>query len=114
LTHENIVANLHQIEALERSVVKPDHKLSSPLPFFHIYGFTVSLLYSAWKGNTLITSSGRFDLETYCKALEDYKIERAHLVPPILLQLANNPIVKNYDLSSLKTIISAAAPLISD
>jgi len=114
LTHENIAANLLQLQELEGKDFKPDHVLSSPLPFFHIYGFTVSLLYAAWQGNTLVTSSGKFDLQQYCKTVEDYKVNRAHLVPPILLHLANNPVIDQYDLSSIDTIISAAAPLSSD
>lgn len=32
-------------------------------------------------------------------------------VPPIVLAIAKNPIVKNYDLSSIKMVMSGAAPL---
>jgi len=32
-------------------------------------------------------------------------------VPPIILGLAKHPLVDSYDLSSLKTIVSGAAPL---
>jgi long-subunit acyl-CoA synthetase (AMP-forming) len=35
----------------------------------------------------------------------------AHLVPPIILELVKNPLGKNYDLSSLKLVVSGAAPL---
>jgi 4-coumarate--CoA ligase len=110
LTHENIVANLLQMEATEGLAFAPNHKVISPLPFFHIYAFTVSMLYPAWKGHTVITNSGRFDLELFCKTVEEHKPERSHLVPPILLGLAKHPIVDKYDLSSIKAIISAAAP----
>ncbi|CAG8657993.1 1104_t:CDS:2, partial [Acaulospora colombiana] len=43
--------------------------------------------------------------------VQDYKISYANLVPPIVLLLAKKPIVKEYDLSSLRTIVSGAAPL---
>jgi 4-coumarate--CoA ligase len=43
--------------------------------------------------------------------IQQHRPERSNLVPPIILGLAKNPIVEKYDLSSLKTIISAAAPL---
>jgi len=88
--------------------------LISPLPYFHIYGFTVSAMYAAWRGQELITLSQRFDLELFCQLCEKYKPQRAHLVPPILLALAKHPIVDRYDLTSLKMIISAAAPLSKD
>ena len=58
-----------------------NHKIISPLPFFHIYGLTVSLLYCAWKGQQIITMSGRFDLETFCQLVQEYQPKRAHLVP---------------------------------
>ena len=33
------------------------------------------------------------------------------MVPPVVLALVKHPMVKNYDLSSVKRIMSAAAPL---
>jgi len=111
LTHTNLVANLLQMEVVEGVPFAESHKLISPLPFFHIYAFTVSMLYPAWKGQTVITKSGRFDLEQFCQLVEEHRPERSHLVPPILLGLAKHPVVDKYDLSSLQCIISAAAPL---
>ena len=43
--------------------------------------------------------------------LEDHKVTRAYVVPPIVLALAKHPMVDEYDLSSLKVIFSGAAPL---
>jgi acyl-CoA synthetase (AMP-forming)/AMP-acid ligase II len=111
LTHQNIVANMLQIESVEGPDFLPHHKLITPLPFFHIYAFTVSMLYCAWQGQTMICASGRFDLEGFCRLVQEHRPERAHLVPPILLQLSKNPAVSQYDLSSLRMIVSAAAPL---
>lgn len=111
LSHGNIISNLLQMDGIERPVMPQDHKLYSPLPFFHIYGLTCSLLYSGWKGNELITTSDRFDLETFCSLVQEHKPDRAHLLPPIILGLGKHPVVDNYDLSSIKMIISAAAPL---
>lgn len=114
LTHSNLVANLLQIERVEGSSFLSEHKLISPLPFFHAYAFTVSLLYPAWKGQTVITMSSRFNLEEFCRLVETHQPERSHLVPPILLGLAKSPIVDNFDMSSLRFITSAAAPLSAD
>eukprot|EP00977_Amphora_coffeiformis_P020579 scaffold8374_cov175-Amphora_coffeaeformis.AAC.18 len=114
LTHDNVIVNLIQLGVIDDPVFPSNHKLVSPLPFFHIYGLTVSLLYCAWKGQTIITNSGRFDLAQFCELVQEHKPERAHLVPPILLGLAKHPIVDRYDLSSMRMIISAAAPLGQD
>ena len=111
LTHHNLVANLLQTAGSEEISFPMSHKLISPLPMFHIYGYTVAVLYCAWKGHELITMSGRFDLEQFCQLLEEHRPERAHLVPPIVLALAKSPIVDQYDCSSLRQIVSAAAPL---
>lgn len=62
----------------------------------------------------MITMSGRFDLETFCRLVQEHRPQRAHLVPPILVGLAKSPSVDRYDLSSLQMIMSAAAPLSSD
>ncbi|KAL7554639.1 hypothetical protein ACHAWF_018234 [Thalassiosira exigua] len=111
LSHSNMVANMIQMEGVEGSFFPQDHKLISPLPFFHIYGMLASLLYCGWRGQELITMSDRFDLEKFCALVQEHKPERSHLVPPIILGLAKHPLVDNYDMSSLKMIISAAAPL---
>lgn len=111
LSHQNIVTNLWQLDDIEGKVFPSEHKLISPLPFFHIYAYTVSMLYPAWRGQTVITNSEQFDFLAFLEAVQEHKPERAHLVPPILLALAKHPLVEKYDLSSFHTIISAAAPL---
>jgi acyl-coenzyme A synthetase/AMP-(fatty) acid ligase len=56
----------------------------------------------------------KFELEAACRAIQTYKITFATLVPPIVILLAKNPVVDNYDLSSLRWISSGAAPLSAD
>jgi acyl-CoA synthetase (AMP-forming)/AMP-acid ligase II len=51
-----------------------------------------------------------FDLEHYLQLLQDYRSARALVVPPVALALANHPVVDRYDLSSLRFIMTAAAP----
>jgi long-subunit acyl-CoA synthetase (AMP-forming) len=53
----------------------------------------------------------KFDISTFCQIIQDYKITSILIVPPILLALLKDPVVKNYDLSSLKSCGCAAAPL---
>mmetsp|Transcript_14889 Transcript_14889/g.32333 ORF Transcript_14889/g.32333 Transcript_14889/m.32333 type:complete len:596 (+) Transcript_14889:120-1907(+) len=114
LSHANIVANLLQLNEIEEGVFPQDHKLISPLPFFHIYGMLASLLYCGWRGQELITMSDKFDLEKFCQLVQEHEPQRAHLVPPIILGLAKHPAVDNYDMKKLNMIVSAAAPLGKD
>jgi len=111
LSHENMIVNLQQTDPVEGPVFPQDHKLISPLPFFHIYGMLASLMYCGWRGQELITTSDRFDLVKFCELVQEHKPERAHLVPPIIVGLAKHPVVDNFDMNSISMIISAAAPL---
>lgn len=83
------------------------------LPFFHIAGMVCVLHLSLYMGGTLILLP-RFDLESFLRTIQDYQVQVAPLVPPIVVTLAKHPIVDSYDLSSLELILSGAAPLGAD
>lgn len=53
----------------------------------------------------------RFDLEIFLRTVQNQKITFVYVAPPVLVHLANNPIVDKYDLSSLRMVTSGAAPL---
>jgi acyl-CoA synthetase (AMP-forming)/AMP-acid ligase II len=56
----------------------------------------------------------RFDLVQFCATIQKHKITIAYVVPPVVLLLAKHPLVSKYDLSSLRMLLSAAAPLTKD
>jgi acyl-CoA synthetase (AMP-forming)/AMP-acid ligase II len=108
LTHRSLVASLCQTlaaqEVGERDVV------IGVLPMFHLYGMQGSLNLPLHAGATVVLMP-RFDLETLLRLFQEHRVTRADLVPPILLALAKHPAVDRYDVSSLRVIMSAAAPL---
>ena len=53
----------------------------------------------------------RFDLEAFCSAIQAYKITYAYVVPPVILQLLQNPKAAKYDLSTIRMFMCSAAPL---
>jgi acyl-CoA synthetase (AMP-forming)/AMP-acid ligase II len=53
----------------------------------------------------------RFELAEFLRLLQDYRVTRAWVVPPIVLAMAKHPLVDEYDLSSLEYMNSGAAPL---
>jgi acyl-CoA synthetase (AMP-forming)/AMP-acid ligase II len=108
LTHRNLVANLVQTVALLQ--VAENDKVSAFLPFFHIYGMNVIMNCCLFHGATLVTMP-RFELEPFLQAVADHRLTRLYLVPPIVLLLAKSPVVDRYDLSSVKSALSGAAPL---
>lgn len=108
LTHRNLIANDCQIDGI--APLSPDDTLIAVLPFFHIYGMTVLMNGGLRRGATIVTIP-RFDLEMFLQLVQDYKVTQAFLVPPIVLALAKHPLIDSYDLSSIQTIFSGAAPL---
>ena len=112
LTHRNLVANLVQCEAAQVGMT-PDDVVIGVLPFFHIYGMVVVMGGALRQGATIV-SMPRFDLELFLGTIQKHRVSYANLVPPIILALAKHPLVANFDLSSLRTIMSGAAPLSAD
>ncbi|MCP2260326.1 Acyl-CoA synthetase (AMP-forming)/AMP-acid ligase II [Streptoalloteichus tenebrarius] len=108
LTHRNIVANLVQTHSAVR--LGPGETTVAVLPFFHMYGLTTLLNHPLHLGATVVVLP-RFDLERFLAVIQEHRVTRASVAPPIVLALAKNPLVDRYDLSSLRTVLSAAAPL---
>ncbi|KAI0013488.1 acetyl-CoA synthetase-like protein [Xylariaceae sp. FL0662B] len=118
LTHYNIVANLAQLEFVDRfnglyHSGGPDgkgDKQLAVLPFFHVYGLTCIALLGIRMGLQVVVLP-RFELEKACKVIQDRGITFLSIPPPVVLALAKHPAVSKYDLSSVKWMNSGAAPL---
>ncbi len=108
LSHTNLVANVAQIAPLQG--MKVDDVVLAVLPFFHIYGMTV-LLNAALRARAGLVIMPRFDLVEFLENIQNEKITYAFIAPPVAVALAKHPIIDNYDLSSLHTMLSGAAPL---
>ncbi len=108
LTHHNLVANLCQMTAMSL-ITEPDTSVGV-LPFYHIYGLMVILSLGLTNGATIV-SLPRFDFPQFLQTLQDYRVTVGYMVPPIMLAMAKQPIVENYDLSHMRVVLSAAAPL---
>ncbi|NJP51340.1 4-coumarate--CoA ligase family protein [Streptomyces sp. SBST2-5] len=108
LTHRQIATNLAQLNAAISA--GPGDRILAVLPFFHIYGLTALMNAPLRHGATVVVLP-RFELETFLAAIQNHRITGLYVAPPIVLALAKHPLVTQYDLSSLKYIISAAAPL---
>ncbi|MFC8871564.1 4-coumarate--CoA ligase family protein [Streptomyces sp. NPDC057148] len=108
LTHRQIATNLAQLEPAIPAA--PGERVLAVLPFFHIYGLTALVNAPLRLGATVVVLP-RFDLEQFLAAIQNHRITGLYVAPPIVLALAKHPLVADYDLSSLKYVISAAAPL---
>lgn len=61
-----------------------------------------------------MVTNPRFDPQLFLRTLQDYRVERAHVAPPLVVFLAKHPLVDEFDLSALKVLFSGAAPLGSE
>ena len=108
LTHRNLVANVAQIRPLHGMV--SDDVVLAVLPFFHIYGMTV-LLNAALHARARLVIMPSFDLGEFLGSIAKYRSTIVFIAPPVAVALAKHPLVDSHDLSSLKVVMSGAAPL---
>ena len=108
LTHRNLVANVDQSRAIITLV--PEDRVLAVLPFFHIYGMTVLLNLALRQRSSLVTMP-KFDLVEFLTNIQNFKCTFLFIAPPIAVALAKHPIVDQFDISSVHTLFSGAAPL---
>jgi acyl-CoA synthetase (AMP-forming)/AMP-acid ligase II len=108
LSHRSLVASLCQSHPVHR--VRADDVLITALPLFHIFCLQVTLGLGLRSGATVVTMP-RFGLEDFLRLVQDHRVTRTEVVPPVVLALARHPAVSRYDVSSLRLITSGAAPL---
>ncbi|ONI67700.1 4-coumarate--CoA ligase family protein [Kribbella sp. ALI-6-A] len=108
LTHRNIATNIAQAQAT--FTMGEDERIIAILPFFHIYGLSVLMNLPLRAGATVVVLP-KFDLDQFLTTLDQQRITRAFVAPPIVLALAKHPAVDGVDLSALRYVTSAAAPL---
>jgi acyl-CoA synthetase (AMP-forming)/AMP-acid ligase II len=111
LSHRNMVVNVDQ--GLPLLDVQQGETTVAFLPFFHIYGMNVLMNSYLARGAALVTMP-RFDLEALLGHIQRHRVEKLYIAPPVAIALAKHPMIDQFDLSSLRIIMSAAAPLGAD
>jgi long-chain acyl-CoA synthetase len=111
LTHRNLIANVLQINAWLPSGVPGGEKMMGAIPFFHVYGMTVCLLYACYMGAEIIIVPNPRPIDNVMNIMQK---ERATLypgVPAMYINIVNHKDIAKYDLKSIKACISGSAPL---
>ena len=108
LSHRNLVVNVDQALAVVK-FQSPETTVAF-LPFFHIYGMNV-IMNTHLAGGVCLICMPRFDLPAFLGFVQDHKVRMVMAVPPVANALAKHPLIDQYDISSLKVFVSAAAPL---
>ncbi|KAF7587953.1 hypothetical protein BBP40_006492 [Aspergillus hancockii] len=120
VSHRNVIANVLQISALEKThreaLTPPGGPAYSEvslglLPQSHIYALVVMCHAAPYRGDQVIVLP-KFELKSYLSAIQTFKIVSLFLVPPIIItMLRNQETCSKYDLSSVTSLFTGAAPL---
>ncbi|KAI0752713.1 acetyl-CoA synthetase-like protein [Daedaleopsis nitida] len=120
ISHFSIIANTWQMAhylhlndesvPMERRAYRPGSVTMGVLPLYHAYGMHMVLFTSMYLASTVVVSP-RFSLERMLQSIQRYRVTHLCLVPPQVVLLCKNPIVKKYDLSSVYFLKAGAAPV---
>lgn len=113
LTHRNFISAALMVTSDQELAGEMHNVYLCVLPMFHVFGLAVIMYAQLQRGNAIV-SMAKFNLETLLKNVDKYRVSHLWIVPPIVLALAKNPVVKKYNLTSIKQIGSGAAPLGKD
>jgi len=112
LTHKGLVTSVaQQVDGENPNLyLRSDDVVLCVLPLFHIYSLNTVLLCSLRVGAAVLIMP-EFDIVKLAELVEKHKVSVAPLVPPIVLAIAKNRQLEQYDMSSIRMIISGAAPV---
>ncbi|CAK8564192.1 unnamed protein product [Lathyrus sativus] len=112
LTHENLVTTIAQLVDGENphQYTNCDDVLLCVLPMFHIYALN-SILLCGIRAGAAVLIVEKFEIKTVLDLIEKYKVTVVSFVPPIVLALVKSGESHRYDLSSIRVMITGAAPM---
>ncbi|KAJ6421443.1 hypothetical protein OIU84_028758 [Salix udensis] len=113
LTHGNFIAASLMVTMDQVTTGEMHNVFLCFLPMFHVFGLAV-ITYSQLQMGNAVAIMGKFEFEMVLKTIEKYRVTHMWVVPPVILALSKQSLVKKYDLSSLRNIGSGAAPLGKD
>ncbi|XP_043695180.1 4-coumarate--CoA ligase 2-like [Telopea speciosissima] len=115
LTHKSLISSVaQQVDGENPNLyLKSDDIVLCVLPLFHIYSLNSVLLCSLRAGAGVLLMQ-KFEIGSLLEFIQRYKVSVAPVVPPLVLALAKNQMVENFDLSSIRIVLSGAAPLGKD
>jgi len=110
LTHHNLVSNATMLNIWARSKEAEDVMIAV-MPYFHVYGLTVGMNTPIANGLTIVQIPNPRDMVHVLKSIETHHVTYYPGVPTMFVGFNNFPTRDQYDLTSLRFAVSAAAPL---
>ncbi|MEJ6498287.1 AMP-binding protein [Pseudoalteromonas lipolytica] len=113
LTHLNILSNVEQIhERLSKVCIDSEETIVCPLPLYHIYAFTVNMVYMFGHGNLNILIPNPRDLDYFIQQLKAQPFTALLGINTLFIGLTKHPAFAQLDFSHLKLTLSGGTTLV--
>ncbi|CAN8106125.1 unnamed protein product [Discula destructiva] len=118
ISHGAYVANCSQVVFLSKLRGDYESRRSRAvglafLPFYHAYGQTYFIANYPHQ-RVPVYVMPKFDFAKMLQHVQKFRVTALTCVPPIVVALAKHPLARQFDLSSVESIGSGAAPLSAD
>jgi long-chain acyl-CoA synthetase len=111
LTHRNLSYNVQQNQAWFPGLERGGEVFLSCLPFFHVFGLTVSLTFPIAIGASLVLVPNPRDIPGMMKAIAKHRVTVFPGVPAMYNAIGALAESSRLDLTSVKACVSGSAPL---
>lgn len=111
LTQRNLSCNAQQCRAWFPALVDGGEVFLGALPFFHVFGMTVSMNLAVLTAGAMVLLPNPRDIPTMMKSIAKTRVTMMPAVPAMFNAIVNHPNVASFDLSSIKSCFSGSAPL---
>ncbi|WOL19037.1 4-coumarate--CoA ligase 1-like [Canna indica] len=112
LTHRSLITSIaQQVDGANPNLYfNEEDVILCVLPLFHIYSLHSVLLCGLRVGAAILIMR-RFEVVPLLELVQRFRVTIAPVVPPIVLELVKSPLMNGYDLSSIRMVMSGAAPM---
>jgi long-chain acyl-CoA synthetase len=111
LTHHNLMANVTQVSAWNVGAQRGREKIMGAIPFFHVYGMTVAMLFGIAQAAELVLVPNPRPIENVMRIMQHERCTIYPGVPAMYIGIVNHPKIAEFNLRSIKACISGSAPL---
>lgn len=111
LTHRNLVTNVYQTIAWDPTRQRGQEKVMSAIPFFHVYGMTVCMLYGVATGSEMVIVPNPRPIDNVMRIIAHERCTIYPGVPAMYIGIVNHPRISEFDLTCIKLCISGSAAL---
>lgn len=111
LSHFNLVTNTLQLDAWFVKAEKGKETVMAAIPFFHVYGMTVCMIFGIHSGANVVMVPRPRPIDGVMKIIQKTGASIFPGVPTLYTAINHHPDVKKYALGSVKLCLSGAAPL---